>query len=49
MTQFWKIYHENKYFLENANKIFLENLPFKGYISMETDKNGKFPCLYGYS
>jgi hypothetical protein len=27
-----------------ANKIFLENLPFHVYISMELDTNGKFPC-----
>jgi hypothetical protein len=40
IRSFWKIYHENK--------IFLENLPLNGYISMEIDYNGKFPCLYGY-
>jgi hypothetical protein len=36
---FWKIY--------NTIKIFLENLPFKGNISMEIDTDGKFPSLYG--
>jgi hypothetical protein len=41
IRSFWKIYH--------ANKIFLENLPFHGIISMEIDINGKFPCLYGYA
>jgi hypothetical protein len=29
MSHFWKIYH--------ANKIFLENLPFHGIISIEID------------
>jgi hypothetical protein len=41
LKSFWKIDH--------ANKIFLENLPFNGNISMEKDTNGKFPCLYGYA
>jgi hypothetical protein len=41
IRSFWKIYH--------AIKIFLENLPFNGNISMEIDTKGKFPCLYGYA
>jgi hypothetical protein len=41
LKSFWKIYHENK--------IFLENLPFNGNISMKKDTNGKFPSLYGYT
>jgi hypothetical protein len=34
---FWQI--------SQANKIFLENLPFNRNISMEIDNNGKFPFL----
>jgi hypothetical protein len=41
LKSFWKIDH--------ANKIFLENLPFNGNVSIEKDTNGKFPCLYGYA
>jgi hypothetical protein len=41
IRRFWKIYH--------ANKIFFENLPFHGIISMEIDTNGKFPYFYGYA
>jgi hypothetical protein len=48
MTHFWKIYHVKNTFLENLPRsmIFLEHLPFNGFISMEMDTNGKFPCLY---
>jgi hypothetical protein len=58
MSHFWKIYRANDPILEmkirsfwsifHANKIFLEKLPFNGYISMEIDTKGKLP-LYGYA
>jgi hypothetical protein len=48
-SHFWKIYHESNTFLESLqrNKIFLENLPFYGNISMEIGTLGLFPCING--
>jgi hypothetical protein len=49
MSHFLKIYHENKTYLENLprNKIFSENLPFYGNISMEIGTLGLLLCING--